>query len=117
MTSAFVAPRAVAGLLGFLAVVSLGLLGPSVASGIVFGVDSSEDSKDASPGDGICATSAGVCTLRAAIQETNALPGEDAIEVPAGNYVLTIPGSDEDRACNGDLDISDDLTLTGAGPG
>jgi hypothetical protein len=117
MTSAFVAPRSVARLLGFLAVISLGLLGPSIGSGLVFGVDSSEDAKDASPGDGVCATSAGVCTLRAAIQETNALPGEDAIEVPAGNYVLTIPGSDEDRACTGDLDISDDLILIGAGPG
>jgi hypothetical protein len=32
------------------------------------------DAADATPGDGVCATSAGVCTLRAATQETNAFP-------------------------------------------
>ena len=34
---------------------------------------------DFNPGDGICATSGGVCTLRAAIQEANALSGADTI--------------------------------------
>ena len=115
MTKALPAPLLGAGLVVFLALISLDLLGTSTASGAAFTVDSSADAEDATPGDGICATAAGVCTLRAAIQETNALPGEDAIEVPAGDYVLTIPGSGEDSACTGDLDISDDLILTGAG--
>ena len=117
MTKALLAPLAVAGLVAPLALLSLSLLGTSAASGAAFTVNSSVDARDATHGDGICATSAGVCTLRAAIQETNALPGEDAIEVPAGDYVLTIPGSGEDAACTGDLDISDDLILTGAGLG
>ncbi len=117
LKKALPAPLLGAGLVVFLALISLDLLGSSVASGAAFTVDSSADARDATPGDGICATSAGVCTLRAAIQETNALAGEDAIEVPAGDYVLTIPGSDEDSACTGDLDISDDLILTGAGLG
>lgn len=34
-------------------------------------VNSNADTADANPGDGVCATSGGVCTLRAAIQEAN----------------------------------------------
>ncbi len=49
------------------------------ASAATFVVDSNGDAADASPGDGTCATAAGVCTLRAAIQEHNALGGADAI--------------------------------------
>jgi hypothetical protein len=49
------------------------------------------------------------------VQETNALPGGDAIALPAGTYAITIPGANEDAAATGDLDITDDLTLTGAG--
>lgn len=50
-------------------------------SGATFTVNSDEDSVDAIPGNGICETAAGngICTLRAAIQETNALPGADTI--------------------------------------
>ena len=36
-----------------------------------FTVDSEIDAVDANIGDGICATGGGVCTLRAAIQESN----------------------------------------------
>src|SRR6266850_7748592 len=36
-------------------------------------VDNDGDGPDATPGDGICATSSAVCTLRAAIQESNKL--------------------------------------------
>jgi hypothetical protein len=79
-----------------------------------FIVDSPADAVDAHPGDGICDDGAGNCTLRAAIQETNALPGADTITLPAGTYTLSIPGADEDAAATGDLDITDDLTLTGA---
>jgi CSLREA domain-containing protein len=40
-----------------------------------FGVNSTDDTSDANPGDGVCETVMGnsVCTLRAAIQEVNAL--------------------------------------------
>lgn len=50
-------------------------------SGATFTVNSVENSIDATPGDGFCETAAGngVCTLRAAIQEANALPGADTI--------------------------------------
>src|SRR2546422_8779711 len=65
--------------------------------------------------EGNCATAGNTCTLRAAIQEANALPGPDTIMVPAGTYLLTIEGRDEDLAVTGDLDITDDGNITGAG--
>lgn len=89
--------------------------GATPAFAAAFTVTSTVDSVDASPGDGLCADSAGRCTLRAAIQETNALPGADGITVPAGTYTLTIPGREEDASTTGDLDIGDDLTIMGAG--
>jgi CSLREA domain-containing protein len=72
---------------------------------------------DASPGNGVCATAVGECTLRAAIQEANALAGDNVITVPAGTYTLTIAGMDEDAAATGDLDITSNITLNGAGAG
>jgi uncharacterized repeat protein (TIGR01451 family) len=41
--------------------------------------------------------------------------GADTISVPAGTYALSIPGTAENAAATGDLDITDSLTLTGAG--
>jgi CSLREA domain-containing protein len=81
-----------------------------------FTVNSTADAVDASPGDGSCNAGGGQCTLRAAIQETNALPGADTITLPAGDYVLTVAGFDEDAAATGDLDITDDVDIVGAGP-
>ncbi|MDA0185745.1 right-handed parallel beta-helix repeat-containing protein [Solirubrobacter phytolaccae] len=43
-------------------------------------VDSETDAADKTPSDGVCATEAGTCTLRAAIQTANARPGADQIE-------------------------------------
>src|ERR1044071_8912693 len=88
-----------------------------VAADANFVVDSTEDAVDASPGDGLCETGRGECTLRAAIQETNALEGADTISVPDGTYTLSISGAGEDAAATGDLDISDSLTISGAGMG
>ncbi len=51
-----------------------------------FTVTSTGDQADKTPGDGICLTSVGTCTLRAAIQEANLDPGADAI-------LFAIPGS------------------------
>jgi len=81
-----------------------------------FRVNSTADSVDTMPGDGACRTSLGetVCTLRAAIQEANARQGGDTIVLPAGTYTITIPG-DDDSAAMGDLDITDTLTIQGAG--
>jgi CSLREA domain-containing protein len=55
-----------------------------------FTVDSTGDDPDASPGNGFCQTAGGQCTLRAAIQEVNALtPGPHTI---AFNIPIASPG-------------------------
>ena len=57
-----------------------------------FVVNSLADSHDANPGDGFALDANGETTLRAAIEETNALPGADTIHLPAGRFTLG-PGS------------------------
>lgn len=86
-----------------------------VSATTTFTVNSTEEATDVNPGDGVCemATGNGVCTLRAAIQESNALSGMDTIMLPSGTYMLTIAGILEDAGAFGDLDITDDLTLVG----
>lgn len=86
---------------------------PALAT--TFPVNNPADAVDASPGDGTCATALAVCTLRAAVQEANALAGADVITLPAGTYTLTIAGQFEDAAATGDLDVTGDLTINGAG--
>jgi CSLREA domain-containing protein len=86
-----------------------------VARAATFVVDTTSDRVDVTSGDGICATASADCSLRAAIQETNALAGADDIVVPPGIYTLGLSGTDEDLAASGDLDVRDDLTVTGAG--
>jgi hypothetical protein len=46
-----------------------------------FAVDSMNTTPDAVPGNGVCADGAGFCTLRAALDEANALGPGDAVEV------------------------------------
>ena len=87
------------------------------ASPAQFAVDSTADAVDASVGDGACRTVGGTCTLRAAIQEANALPGADEIELPAGTYELGIAPRNQNDITTGDLDITDSLTISGAGAG
>jgi hypothetical protein len=59
------------------------------------------------------------CSLRGAIIKANATPGRDYVFLPAGIYNLTILGDDEfgPSAAIGDLDILDDLNITGDGAG
>ncbi len=78
-------------------------------------VNNTSDTVDASPGNSLCATAANACTLRAAIQEANAIPLADLILLPAGTYNLTLVDADENNAARGDLDITASLTLLGAG--
>ncbi|MBK7949747.1 MAG: hypothetical protein IPK00_13615 [Deltaproteobacteria bacterium] len=80
-----------------------------------FHVDTPLDRTDLVPGNGACSAQGDLCSLRAAIQESNALPGLQRIIVPAGLYALTREGADEDAAATGDLDITDDVEIAGAG--
>lgn len=92
----------------------LSLLSPLLPAN-TFTVNSTLDTCDANPGNGVAADSAGRTTLRAAIMEANARAGADTINLPAGTYVLTLAGINEDACRTGDLDITDPLTITGAG--
>ena len=55
-----------------------------------FVVNDTGDAVDAAPGDGTCATAGAVCTLRAAIAESNAIPGTNVIEFALGAGVPLI---------------------------
>jgi predicted outer membrane repeat protein len=55
------------------------------------------------------------CSLRGAIIAANGAPGLDMIVLPAGTYPLSVKGVAEDLGATGDLDITDDLMLQGAG--
>jgi CSLREA domain-containing protein len=67
------------------------------------------EGNDANPGNGTCATVSGSCTLRAAIQEANALAGADTI-----NFNLPGSGIHSISITSGPLpQITDTLTLDG----
>jgi CSLREA domain-containing protein len=91
-----------------LSIALLGVFLSASAQAAVFTVNSPSDVVDASPGNGVCETAPrnGVCTLRAAIQEANALAGADQIILPPNTYLLTI---------GIELTITDSLTITGGG--
>jgi hypothetical protein len=63
-----------------------------------------------------CASAtAGQCSLRQAIFETNAIAGVDTIMVPAGTYTLTIADvAEKHDATTGELSITDGLNIIGA---
>lgn len=103
-------------LTGWLQLVKLNAAASSTLSA-TFTVNSTVDATDTNPGNGICETAPGngVCTLRAAIQEANALPGMDTINIPNGTFVITLAGIHENNATTGDFDIKDDIMIHGAG--
>jgi len=99
-----------------------------VALADTFTADQLFDARDSKPGDGRCDVSAETggrqCTLRAAIQESNALDGRDTVVLIGGTYLLTLQNIDgngdgfpdpEQRAATGDLDVRDETTVRGAG--
>jgi CSLREA domain-containing protein len=94
-------------------VLVFGLLAVQPLCAAVFYVNSTDDLPDDTPADGVCKTTAGTCTLRAAIMQANATGGA-GIVLPAGTFTLTRAGTD-DVAYVGDLDITQDVTIQGAG--
>ncbi len=97
-------------------ILAISLAPADVFAGSFF-VDTTDDTTDLVPGDGICADASGNCTLRAAVMEANATPGADTITMGAGTFTLSIPGNAEHAAVTGDLDIRGPVTIQGAGPG
>jgi CSLREA domain-containing protein len=69
--------------------------------------------KTADTNDGVC--SAADCSLREAVIMSNTCVGTQSIEIPAGTYTLTIPGIGEGASATGDLNLTDDASLTGIG--
>jgi hypothetical protein len=59
----------------------------------------------------------GHVSLRSAIMAADAKGGSSAIKLPTGTFQLTIAGANEDASKTGDLDITSNLTITGAGAG
>lgn len=87
------------------------------ADAAAFLVTSTSDSPDFAPGNGFCASAAGVCTLRAAVMEANALAGADTITITGGMPMISLVtvGAGENAAATGDLDIAGTLTIVGNG--
>ena len=86
----------------------------SPARALVLRVGSGDDAVDAAPGDGVCASAADECTLRAAIQEANAMLGVDLILLPDGVVSLSLAG-EEDASLSGDLDVTETVEVRGEG--
>ena len=82
-----------------------------------FVVDSLADAVDADPADDLCAALGGGCTLRAAIQQANAIPGMNEIVLGTGGHVLALLGAGESAAATGDLDLVPPVLVRGAGVG
>jgi CSLREA domain-containing protein len=68
--------------------------------------------KTADTNDGVCDAD---CSLREAVRAANATSEADTIVLPAGVFPLAIAGQDEDQAASGDLDLTQPVTIRGAG--
>lgn len=77
----------------------------------IFTVNSEIDGNDSNAGDGICETvnGNGICSLRAALEETNALNGLDKIKLPSGHYISASKSTGSKS-----LLITDNLDLIGS---
>jgi hypothetical protein len=88
---------------------------PAFASAAEIKVNTTADQPPSQPE---CAGAANDCSLRQAIDlANNHSPGGDTIVLPAGHYLLTIQGSEEDEGKTGDLDIAigSEIAIRGAG--
>src|SRR5262249_36551513 len=80
-----------------------------------FRVDTTLDTGAVKPRTGRDA--AGHISLRSAIMAADARGGNNTIRLPSGTYLLTIAGANEDASATGDLDVTGNLTIKGAGAG
>jgi len=87
---------------------------PCLRGDATFMVNTVLDAPDVAS-DGVCSTPAQTCSLRAAIQEANAVSGASLILLPAGTYPLVVPGTGGAEV--GDLDVTKPMEIRGAGAG
>ncbi len=75
---------------------------------MIFNVNTMADQVDQDVSDGLCQTSDGACSLRAAIMQANHTAGLETTHVvlPAGEYVLTQTPTESDGEENGDLNLT-----------
>ncbi len=113
--------RALLTVLWLIAWLGLALPPGQIAQAAAFTVDLTADEPHSQPLNGNCtSTPSNRCTLRAAIQAANSLGatgGPHTITVPAGTYTLTVGGPDENAAATGDLDVTTNVIVNGAGLG
>ena len=100
--------------------VTFAVAAPASASAATFTVNTTNDTLSA----GACAAAtAGQCSLREAVIESNATAGANTINLPAGTYTLTrsagTPGVDPTSftSQNNELDLQNNVTISGAGSG
>lgn len=92
-----------------LTVVSI-MLFSSGAFGASFMVNNNADTSDANLTDNVCADASGNCTLRAAVEQSNALPSDDVITFAPGLPTITLTTAT-------DIAINNAGTLQINGPG
>jgi CSLREA domain-containing protein len=85
---------------------------PQGALAAEFTVNTTADGSDSNLADAFCDADPGTpgqqCTLRAAIEQTNAQPGPDTVILPAGTYTIDSPTFPHHT-------VSDDLIIDGGG--
>lgn len=97
----------------FVMIFALILTTVSSAQAVTFTVNKALDSHDTNPGDGFCDSGNAICSLRAAIEESNALPGPDYILF--SNYFKVAKAPRTIVLEYGQLEIKSDLTINGPG--
>jgi hypothetical protein len=94
--------------------------GAASAKSTIFAVDSTRDLADIDLADNVCDAAPGTegtCTLRAAVMQANATPGQQIIRLGASVYRLSLAGDGDDNGVKGDLDIKDDTIIAGTRAG
>ncbi len=96
--------------IALMTIIASGLIPIQTARSAGFTVDRFDDDPTATACTGV----ANDCSLRGAIIASNADAFLDTITLPAGTYTLTVVGTSENDALDGDLDVQGDLTINGA---